>query len=166
MVHVRLKYWRRNVNKRKTRAPAMAHRNVAAAGLIHIRAHWNSYYRGALSLSLFLSLAVSPGVAVRVTSITALNARPVPTSISFCDARKPRSSLLPSSSTRWWYNAPRDRSASNNYTLYSPLTRQVCRAYFVYLSVYVRCSSAASKTQDHGIQSHRIFVQIVTKRIQ
>lgn len=23
----------------------MAHRNVAAAGLIHIRAHWNSYYR-------------------------------------------------------------------------------------------------------------------------
>lgn len=27
----------------------MAHRNVAAAGLIHIRAHWNSYYRAARS---------------------------------------------------------------------------------------------------------------------
>lgn len=73
----------------------MAHRNVAAAGLIHIRARQNSYYSAApaaafLAHSPALSLSLSPshGVAVQVTSITrTLNARRVPTSTSFCSPR-------------------------------------------------------------------------------
>lgn len=39
------------------------------------------------SLFLFLPLSLSHGVAVQVTSITALNARRVPTSTSFCSPR-------------------------------------------------------------------------------
>lgn len=67
--------------KEKGSRAAMAHRNVAAAGLIHIRGH---------SGILTTVLAVSLGVAVQVTSITALNARPVPTSISFWNVCKRR----------------------------------------------------------------------------
>lgn len=52
----------------------------------HPRARQSSYYCSAHGLlsSLFLFLLLSHGVAVQVTSITALNARRVPTSTSFC----------------------------------------------------------------------------------
>lgn len=73
----------------------MAHRNVAAAGLIHIRACGRiltTLQRPrllfSLTLSSSLSLFPSHGVAVQVTSITrTLNARRVPTSTSFCSPR-------------------------------------------------------------------------------
>lgn len=72
----------------------MAHRNVAAAGLIHIRACGRiltTLLRPRLLFSLThspFSLFPSHGVAVQVTSITrTLNARRVPTSTSFCSPR-------------------------------------------------------------------------------
>lgn len=64
----------------------MAHRNVAAAELIHIRARGRILTTAALSLYGLLSLSfllLSYGVAVQVTSITALNVPGVPTSTSF-----------------------------------------------------------------------------------
>lgn len=66
----------------------MAHRNVAAAGLIHNRARGRvlttALAVALFSLSFFFLLPLYYGVAVQVTSITALNARRVPTSTSFC----------------------------------------------------------------------------------
>jgi len=68
----------------------MAHRNVAAAGLIHNRAHDRVLTTAlatallSLSRSFFFFLPLYYGVAVQVTSITVLNARRVPTSTSFC----------------------------------------------------------------------------------
>lgn len=56
----------------------------------HPRARQSSYYcsaRGYSPLFLSLFLPLSHGVAVQVTSITALNVRWVPTSTSFCSPR-------------------------------------------------------------------------------
>lgn len=74
----------------------MAHRNVAAVGLIHIRAQWNSYYR---------TRGFSRGRRPSYKYNRALNARPVPTSISFwnvlqttCTLAHPRAIFYISSS--------------------------------------------------------------------